>query len=153
MVISANVLALFESPCVLVVGGHDNHGAPAAAWAWGPAISDDGATLRLIVESELTFAVGRMLAITAGDLVTARSLQVKGTIAASEAPSPDDRYRMQRHIDGFRGALEDHDGVARDRTDGVWATDRNSYRSYVVRIEAAFEQSAGPNAGAALAGS
>ena len=115
----ADVRALFDSPCALVVGGRNIDGAPVAAWGWGPSISAEAASVRLVVESEIRFSVGRFLAINAGDLVTSRSVQIKGRIAVAEPPTPDDLYRLKRHVDGFRRALEDIDGVAHNRTEGI----------------------------------
>lgn len=149
-VVPAEVRAVFEGPCALVAGGHADDGGPLATWAWGVEFSNSGVTARVVVVDPIGFKPGGLLAITAGDLPTTRSIQLKGRIVAVEPPTPDDLYRAARHVEGFRLALERVDGVEREKTSEMQNLPREQLTAHVVEILAVFDQSPGPRAGAAL---
>jgi hypothetical protein len=141
-----------ESGCSLLVGTATPDGEPVAARGWGCRVVDAG-PLRLRVllgEDDVRgiehARVGDLVAVTATSLRTLRSVQLKGSLAAIEAATPDDdalgaRYRAL--FFGDAAATDGRDpGLLERMTPGAHVT-------WSVEVREVYDQTPGPTAGAA----
>ncbi len=157
MILDDGTTALVTAGSALIVGTVDAHGMPHACRAWGLDVLDrsgaGGARLRVLLDDGddvalANLAHGRPIAITAADVPSLRSAQVKGVAVGSEACGPEDRERMRRYVDAFFGDVVATEGTSRhvlDRLvpDGVVAV--------LVDVTEVFDQTPGPAAGRAVA--
>lgn len=144
--------AFLEGGCALIVGTVAPDGTPHAGRAWALDVVDDGptATVRLLldVDDERTLehvAAGGAMAITATDVRTLRSMQLKGRARGLDPARADDHDRMARYIDAFFDDI-----VATDATDpAVLETFRpHGPVACLADVHEWYEQTPGPGAGA-----
>jgi hypothetical protein len=144
--------AFLESGCGLLAATVSADGEPHAARAWGLDVVELGppALVRLVLDAddERTLehvAGGGAIAITAANVLTLRSLQLKGRAEGLDAANPVDQERVDRYLRQFH-----HDVETTDRV--TWETFQTffpaSYVGCVVRVEEMFDQTPGPGAGA-----
>jgi hypothetical protein len=150
--IQPEVAAHFEGPRSLIVGSVDGNGAPDATRGWGAAVLDTG-RLRILVPAAArgtlaNLAHGGRLAVTATDVVTAKSIQVKGHAGAPESPTADDVRRFEQYVAGFLTAVAESDGTPMELLERM-----RPHRCVAldVTVEECFDQTPGPAAGRALA--
>lgn len=143
--------ALLGSTTSLIVGGVGPDNTPSALRAWGATLSDDRATLRLLLTAGdralADLAPGRRIAVTATHFTTLRSVQVKGRTLALEDATAQDRIRFDRYAGEVVPRIAELDDmpeevVARFLPDDVVAC--------TLVVEAVFDQTPGPDAGAQL---
>src|SRR5687768_13699956 len=156
-VIDPETTAFLESGCGLLVGTVSADGAPHAGRGWGIDVLRDaeGLRLRLLldVDDERTIehvADGGAIAVTATNVHTLRSLQLKGRAGRPEVATPEDHDRAQRYMDDFFGDIVATDGSSEE------LLARFVPRGYVactVDVHERFDQTPGPGAGVRVEGS
>jgi hypothetical protein len=145
---------LLEGGGALIVGVVAPDGEPYATRGWGLAIlPGDDLRVRLLVADDDTVALdnlgaGARFAITAADVPTLRSVQLKGRSSGLDPATGDDRARAARYVDAFFGDIVATDGTPRRVLDRV--TPRG-YVGCVVAVDEVYDQTPGPQAGGAMA--
>jgi hypothetical protein len=115
--------------------------------------SPDGDELRILVAAADRRAIellapARPIAITAGDVRTLASVQMKGHVVRTEEGTADDRDRADRYCNAFFHDIEEMDGTHHALLERMRPGD---VVPIVVRIDERFDQSPGPGAGTAIA--
>ena len=141
-----------ESGCGLIVGTVAADGAPYAGRGWGLDVLDVGppAHLRLLLDrdDEETIAhvvAGAAIAVTATNIRTLRSIQLKGRAIAPEVLTPEDEARGHAYIDEFFADVEAVDGVPRERFEHFVPS---GFVVCTFEAHEHFDQTPGPGAGA-----
>jgi predicted pyridoxine 5'-phosphate oxidase superfamily flavin-nucleotide-binding protein len=151
--IEPEVAALMESGCSLIVGTVDADGVPEATRGFGLRVVRDEGTLRVVVAADASITqdnlhnVGRV-AVTATDVATLRSTQVKGRTVSVHAVTDADRAVFARYHDEFFTALQETDGTPLDLVVRMLPAD---IAAFVMTVDEVFDQTPGPAAGARLA--
>jgi hypothetical protein len=152
-VLDAATARFLEGGCALVVGTVSSGGEPYATRGWGLTVLSDGpATIRLLLASDDSAALhdlarGGRVAITAADVPTARSMQLKGRCRTVEPATDEDRARAHRYMDAFFADVTATDGVPRSIVQRVAPID---FSACTVVVEERYDQSPGPSAGAPM---
>jgi hypothetical protein len=89
------------------------------------------------------------IAITAGDVRTLRSIQLKGHARDRESASVRDRYWSDRFCDLFFTAVHESDGVPRVFLERLRPLE---LVAWTVHVEELYDQTPGPRAGNAIKG-
>ena len=137
----------------LVVGAGDPDGTPFATrgWAvWFPTAAMD--RVRVVVSADPGFdssLVGRTVAVTASDVRTLVTRQIKGPVLELGSASPDDLDAMSRQTPAFFQAIHETDGNPLSLLHRLLPVDVVAFE---MRIDEAYDQTPGPGAGGALAG-
>jgi hypothetical protein len=144
---------LLESPGALVVGTVDESRLPDATRGWGLEVLDDGAAVRVLLASNASATLANLratgrIAVTATDIPTFESVQVKGRASSVEAPTAADRERFARFCDGVVKIVAEIDGTTEDMVARMIPVD---VVACVVAVEEMFDQTPGPSAGTRLA--
>ena len=113
--IDETLRAFLERGCAMIVGTVGADGTPHAQRAWGCTVVDE-ATVRLLVDgADPTLREhldGGRIAVTAADVRTLRSVQLKGRVAAlEEEPTAEDLRRCGIHNDEVFTDIESTLGV------------------------------------------
>jgi len=144
--------AFLEGGCGLIVGTVAADGAPHAARGWGMAVLDVGppALVRLLLDSddERTIAHvldGRAIAVTATDVMTLRSIQLKGRALSPEVLSPEDVARGTRYVEAFFADVHAADKVPWERFERFMP---DGYVACTFEAHERYDQTPGPGAGA-----
>jgi len=151
-VIDPDVVELLGSACATFVGTVDADGAPAAAYGMGVLVSDDGSELRVVVSSEEARVLDNLrstgvVAIGATDVFTLRSVQVKGRALRVEPVTAEDRIRTERYLAGYFDRVHQTDGTPLEKIRRMQPRD---YAAFVMTVDELYDQTPGPQAGAAL---
>jgi hypothetical protein len=151
--VGADPVQLFESACSLIVGTVDGEGFPEATRGWDVQLLAGGGRLRVVVSDDSGGTVRNLrgasarIAITATQVMTLESVQVKGRVVEVSSPSDDDLSRVERFCDRFFAAVAAADGVPiahlRRMTPRRFAT-------LVMTADEVFDQTPGPRAGTRL---
>ena len=141
---------LLEPDAAVIVGTVDGDGNPDSGRGWAPVLDGDQLVVLLDAGAEVAVAnarAGRRIAVTSANVRNYRSVQLKGRVDAVEEPDDDDRERFRTHVDALLAAIH-----AMQQT--PFEVLRRLVPSRVVRVtvtvEAVFDQTPGPTAGAAL---
>lgn len=150
--IETDVAALFESGCSLVVGTVGPDLVPDAARAWGAEVVDGGAALRVLVASDATTTLANLrstgvVAVTATEVATLRSVQVKGRARVDGPASEADLERSRRHVEAFFAAVEATEGTPPARLSRLLPA---GFTAFVTTADELYDQTPGPRAGARL---
>ena len=150
--IEPEVAALFEGPSSLIVGTADAHAHPEAIRAFGAqVVAADRLRILLVADAHTTLANlagGSAIAITATNVATNASVQVKGRAAPAEAETAADRVRHERYVAGFFGVINESDGTPLELLQRVKPP--GSLVALEVSVEEQFDQTPGPAAGRSL---
>jgi hypothetical protein len=92
---------------------------------------------------------GTRVALTAANVVTLTSLQVKGRVLAVEEPTALDEATRRSRTDLFLADVAETDRVPREVLDALVPAD---FRVCVIEVDEVFDQTPGPAAGRELAG-
>ncbi len=140
-----------ESGIAAQAGTADLKGRPFSTSAWGPRVNDDGSvTVFLDAERSIrplaNLAENPKIAVIFGDPISYRSVQLKGRWIATSAPTSEERDWVRRHRERYASVTV----LVGDRAEAM----RNAWMEEVIRIDfavdAAFDQTPGPNAGLPL---
>lgn len=153
--LTEDVRALLEAGSALIVGLTRPDGLPHATRGYGLSLDPDATTATLLVgateSTTLALAPGAEprvpIAVTAADVLTLASVQVKGVLLGVEAAGPEDLARKDRYCDEFCAAIQ--------RVDGISAELAERWRPQAVirwrmTIDELFVQTPGPGAGARI---
>lgn len=160
MLLETEMEAFLHSGCALIVGLVRADGSPHATRGWGLTVLDghtqgDGAArLRLLLDAGDTAALRQLatscaIAITAADVRTLRSVQLKGRSLALEPVTDADRERYEDYADRFFADIEDSDRTPRRLLDRMRPID---VVPCIVEATELFDQTPGPSAGGRLDG-
>ena len=136
----------------LIMGTVSRDGQPRAMRCWGATVLAGGPALRVVIDAAEAASIehcaaGGPIALTATDVPTLRSLQLKGRAAGVEPATEADRVRAERYCKDFFDDIQATDGTARTLLERLVPPD---YAVVVVTIEELFDQTPGPDAGAPL---
>lgn len=146
-------LATFlESGCALIVATVSGEGEPYATRGWGLTVLDHRGSARLLVaagDTRLTtdLADGGRIAVTAADVRTLRSVQLKGVATPVDAATDEDRARTARYTHDFYCDIEETDGVPPEVIARFTPLD---VAACTVTVDEVFDQTPGPGAGVRL---
>lgn len=144
-----------ESGCALVVGSVDADRAPHATRGWGlTVVSQEPPTVRLLLDALETDAIDNVrstgaLAITGTRVPTLHSMQLKGQVVATEDANDADRTKAAAFVDAFYRDVHETEGTDRTLLDRMTPA---SFIAVVVEVCEFYDQTPGPEAGAALGG-
>jgi hypothetical protein len=149
--IEPEVAALFEGPSALVVGTADAAARPEAVRAWGVEVLGD-AQMRILLAADASVTLANLadngaIAVTATDVMTNRSIQVKGRASATEPVSAADMALHSAYLDGFFRVVHESDGTAYELMERLRP---GPPISLVITVETVFDQTPGPTAGRSL---
>jgi hypothetical protein len=128
-------------------------GEPYATRGWGiDVLSPDATSLRVLLYANderalALLAPGRRIAITAGDVRTLASVQLKGVVERVEDGTSTHLERANRYCDDFFRDIEDIDGTRPELAERLRP---NGVVPIVVRIDERYDQTPGPGAGAEM---
>lgn len=154
-VFDAETIAFLEAGCALIIGTVEPGGKPRSGRGWGITLLDgDARRVRLLLDAEddVTLAnaeAGGAIAVTVADVLTLRSVQLKGRVIGVEPASADDETTLERYCDKLFTDIADTDGTPREVSErlvplGVVAC--------TVEVDDAYDQTPGPAAGRAIGG-
>jgi hypothetical protein len=150
-VLDADKAAFLQGGCALIVATVSPDGEPYATRGWGlTLLPDDAVRLLLAADDAVTIglaAAGGALAVTAADVRTLRSVQLKGQAVGVEPAATDDTARAARYCDAFFTDIEETDGTPRAQCDRLMPA---GYVACTIAVDAVFDQTPGPGAGASL---
>ena len=146
--LDAAMADFFGGGVSLIVATVGDDGAPHATRAWSLRLVSP-ARARLLLPLHDTTALDRVaagspVAVTAADVSTLRSVQLKGRALGVEPATDDDRADVARHVDAFFGAVTATDGTPRPLLDRLVPAD---YAACLFDITDVYDQTPGPGAG------
>jgi hypothetical protein len=151
-VIDETAAALLESTTSLIVGAVGAGNMPRALRAWGASLSDDRVQVRLLLTAGdaalADLVAGRRIALTATDFRTLRSVQVKGRSLGVEDATAHDRIRFDRYAGEVVPILAVIDDMPEEIVARFLPVD---VVACTMVVDAVFDQTPGPDAGAQLA--
>lgn len=134
----------------LLVGTTDGAGVPRGTRGWGLRLDADG-HLRVTVSADDPVIVENLsdgvVALTAADVRTLRSAQLKGRIVGVEEPDDIDRVVTDEQTATFLQAIVETDGYSPAVLRRI-VPDR--LLTIVVEVSSGFDQTPGPTAGVEL---
>lgn len=150
---SDDVRSIIEAGTSLIVSTVGSDGEPRASRAFALTIVDDGADLvRVVVSADDAVLVEQLqtgrIAITAADVRTLRSVQLKGRITRVEPSTVDDERTVEEHTALFFRAIHETDGHDPTMTCKMLPL---ATVSVELVVEQLFDQTPGPSAGSPLA--
>lgn len=153
MVFGADLMAMIEAGAGLLVGTASPDGEPRAARAWAATVVDPTARrLRVAVSGDDPLTVANLasgrVAVTGADVRTYRSVQCKGRVVAVEPPSAEDVELVRTQSTRFFEAIHLVDGNPIELLRRILP---HELVVIEVVVEEEFDQTPGPQAGAALA--
>jgi hypothetical protein len=152
--LGSDVIDLLESGCSLIVGLVTADGQPRAGRGWALSIAADRRHARLLLAAADVDGLGHApgapigkVAVNGADVLTLRSVQLKGPIVGVEPADDRDLACMARHCDGFFDAVAVVDSIPRYLMERLIPDDVVACTFEIVE---AFDQTPGPGAGQPL---
>jgi Pyridoxamine 5'-phosphate oxidase len=147
--IRTEVANLLESDASLVVGTVDDDGLPDATRAFGAWVLHDPERVRFLVPDEglrtlANLADGGRVALTATEVPTHRSIQVKGHATVVEPATQDDLELCARYRSAFFATVAETDGLPLELFERMAPT---GYAAVECVVTDVFDQTPGPTAG------
>lgn len=144
-------IAFLETGCALIVGSVEPDGAPLASRGWGLDVLGPDDVL-LVLDADETrvvdhVAAGGRLAVTAADVRTLRSIQLKGRATSLRPASKDLAARAERYVEQFFTDVVETDGTDPAVLERLVPS---RYVACSVTVEELFDQTPGPAAGSPL---
>ena len=142
-----------ESGCALIVGVIAADGQPYATRGWGlTVLSPDDGTVRLLLDAEDVAAIVALsttptIAVTAANVATLRSTQLKGRTVRIEAGAGHDLDRAARYCEAFFTDVAESEATPRTLVARLAPAD---YVAAIVEVHDWFDQTPGPAAGAPM---
>lgn len=149
--LDAATVGFLEGGCALIVGSAAPDGEPHVARGWGfTVMADDPIVGQLLLpiddaRSIEQLGTGAPIAITAADVPTLRSLQLKGRSLGVTPATDEDRQRAARYVDAFFGDIVAADRLPAERLGRLLPP---GYVACTVAIDDVYDQTPGPGAGA-----
>jgi hypothetical protein len=154
-VFEPEMVTFLQSGCSALVGTVGPAGDPHAGRAWGIDVVDaEAGRLRLLIDADDELTVRHLadlgaVAVTAANVPTLRSVQLKGRSLGVEAATDADRRRARRYCDEFFTDIEQTDGTERSLPERLVPA---SYAVCEMQVDDVFDQTPGPGAGAPMTG-
>jgi hypothetical protein len=131
----------------LLVGTTDADGVPRATRGWGLRLDADG-RLRVVVSADDPVILENLrngtVALTAADVRTLRSAQLKGHVVSVEEPDEDDTTTAEEQTQAFFVGIVETDGHDMAVLEHI----RPSRKvTVIVDVSSGFDQTPGPTAG------
>jgi len=151
-VIDADLKRFLEPDRVVSVGTCSDELMPNGVRGWGPKVSGDGTSVLLFIdrpaaaEAVTNLRDNGRIAVCFVDVLTLRSVQVKGRCVEVGDPSAEDWPAIEQHRLGFSEAVETL-GYPKHIMRNLWSTQVIKVRFVVEQI---FDQTPGPGAGKPL---
>ena len=147
--LASDDVTFLEGGSALILGTVAADGAPHASRGWGLDVLGDG-EVRLLVDADddVTLANATAtgaIAITAADVRTLHSTQLKGHVVAVEAGGPADQARARRYCDQFFEDIHETDGTPFETLERMVPS---RFAACICRFDEWFDQTPGPGAGA-----
>jgi hypothetical protein len=143
-----------QAGSALIVATVSSTGEPIATRGWGLDVIDaEEGRVRLLVSSADAPALANLedsgrISITATDVPTLHSMQLKGRLLGGVAATDTDRARADRYCDAFYRDVERSDGTPRRLLQRIRPED---FVVFEVVVDEFYDQTPGPGAGASLA--
>lgn len=142
-------VAFLERGTAFIVGTVSADGAPHASRGWGMDVLGD-AQVRLLLDADddgalANVAATGVIAITAADVRTLHSTQMKGRVVGVEAGDEADAARARRFCDQLFCDIQETDNTPYETLEHMVPS---SYAVCLVDVEESFDQTPGPGAGA-----
>jgi hypothetical protein len=156
VVIEPETVAFLESGCAVIVGSVGADGEPRANRGWGitvlPDADDTKLRVRVLVDASDPVVRENLerhgaIAVTAGNVRTLRSTQLKGHARAIEPATAADRDRAARYVAAFVGDVVETDRTPRELIERMVPAD---FVACVMEVDELYDQTPGPGAGARL---
>lgn len=153
--LDAELAAFIQGPVSLHAASRDARNVPNIARALGCRVGADGRRVTIFLQAShgatmlADFRDNGAIAVVASRPTTHRTVQIKGRDAAIEALQDDDAVRIARYREGFERELVAL-GYAVSLPRALLAGPRSDFVAVSFAVVAAFEQTPGPGAGAAL---
>lgn len=152
VVLPAALVPFLEGGNSILIGTRDSLRMPHVARAVGIKVSSDRTKLTLFLpegpaaRSLRNLELVPLIAITASEPPTHRTVQVKGNVLALRAPTSDERAWVESYPERFANVVA-YAGLARAT---VMRLNTWPARAIDIEVTDLFDQSPGPKAGAAL---
>lgn len=156
-----DLVGLLEGGCALIVGVCGADGAPYASRAWGLQVESpadgDGPEVRCRIRFFMgdddhvvleRVAAAAPVAITGADVLTLRSVQLKGRAIGVESATDEDRTRSAAYFDAFASDIERADGQPKHLLGRLVPPDIAVCTAVVAEV---YDQTPGPRAGSEVA--
>lgn len=153
--LDADTTALVQGGSGLLVGTVRSDGVPYASRAWGlEVVTPDPLRVRLLLDPHETEVLANLetgcpVAVTAADVKTFRSVQLKGTSRGAVPRRTADGDRFDRYVAEFFGDIEESDHKPRDLIERLRPADVVAVEIDVTEV---YDQTPGPAAGRSLEG-
>ncbi len=159
MLLDPEMEQFLHSGCALIIGIVSGDGEPFALRGWGLTVLGERAPeptsslrVRVLVDSQDPTATdlletGCSIAITAANVITLRSVQLKGRVVAVEATTDADRAKQDDYTEQFFGDIVRSEQTPRSLLEGFRPLD---IAPCIVRVDELFDQTPGPDAGARI---
>ena len=150
--ISDDLTTLLAGGCALIVGTVGPDGAPHASRGWAAEVLAPD-RVRVVLDGDdaalvAHLADGGAIAVTATDVPTLRSAQLKGRADPPLPVDDDGRALVRRYCQAFAADILATDGTP---TELVARLTPSSFVACEVHVHEVFDQTPGPGAGVALA--
>ncbi len=146
-----STIQFLHGGCSLLVGSVSPDGRPHGGRGWGITVTDRHLDqVRLLLNANDTITVGNLqpgaaVAICTADVETLHSLQLKGRVLAVESANEADLVKRQQYTADFTSDIHRTDGDPLELLNR-WAA--CPIIACVVELDAVFDQTPGPSAGA-----
>jgi hypothetical protein len=140
---------LVDQGAGLLVGTSDADGVPRATRGWGVRRDDNGA-VRVVVSADDPLVVSNLtgsIAVTAAEVRTLSSAQLKGRIVGVVEPDPTDREFVERQTTSFFDWVVAIDGNELELLQRLVPT---RMLTVLIDVTDGFDQTPGPSAGSVL---
>lgn len=142
-------VAFLERGTAFIVGTVSADGAPHASRGWGIDVVGES-RVRLLLDADDEGALADLaatgaIAVTAADVRTLHSTQLKGRVVSVAPGDETDAARARRFCDQFFTDIRETDNTPYDTLERMVPS---SYVVCVVDVEEFFDQTPGPGAGA-----
>lgn len=153
MILDETTVTRLGGAAALVIGTVSDDGRPHASRAWS-ATAEAGGVLRVVVDADdprllAGLRTGTRVALTAANVVTLTSLQVKGRVLGVDEPTALDEATRRSRTDLFLADVAETDRVPRPILDALVPA---RFLVCLVGVDEVFDQTPGPAAGRELAG-
>jgi hypothetical protein len=158
MLLPDDLVRMADTGVVVIVGTRDADGVPEVSRAWGVRVPPERDVLEICVSSQVcgrtldNLADNQQIAVTLTSPLNYRSFQVKGRAIETHSAAPSDVERITRHQRAFTDEVVSV-GLpepAAVRLFSIEMEDAPEIRRIRVLVDAVFNQTPGPGAGARL---
>jgi hypothetical protein len=153
-VFEPEMVAFLQGGCSTLVGTVGADGDPHAGRGWGlDVVEGEQDVVRVLIDGHDELTVRHLadkgaVALTAADVPTLRSVQLKGRSLGVQPATAADGERARRFCDDFFTDIVETDGTERSLLERLVP---HGFSVCLVQVDQLFDQTPGPGAGAPLA--